>query len=36
MQGCLAADLCINIGKADEDWVSNTIAAHDRDVGFVR
>ena len=36
MQGCLAVDPCIDIGKADEDRVSNTIATHDKDVGFVR
>lgn len=36
MQGHLAANLFIDIGEADEDWVSNVIAAHNRDVGFVR
>ena len=35
MESGLAVDACIDIGKANEDWMSNAIAAHNRDICLV-
>jgi len=35
MERHFAVDVCVNVGEADENWMSHVVATHDRDVHLV-
>ena len=36
VKGALAADICINVGKTEQQWMGHAIAGHDGNVRLVR
>jgi hypothetical protein len=36
MERRFAADVCVDVGEADENWMSDAVTTHDRDIRLVR